>query len=189
MIRIVICLLLLLSVVACKSKKKEPQEGFFNVKSYILAQIRQVDTSLFRITLINMRDTLSDTSIIPREKFRDAAAPFVSLPDISDEDHRENYTESKIFDPEINSVLLTYTTQDQEEEVRRETVLLSMNDKQESEVNTLIINRIKNSKDSTVEQDLTWRIGSHFQVVTKVRKTGQPERLSRYQVRWNDFSH
>jgi|SRR4051812_46574455 hypothetical protein len=174
-------------LVACHGKSDKSANGqgaYVSVVSYLNAQARQIDTSLYRITVIQTEDSLSDTTIIARENFRDYAKDFLKLPDIASNSLKDHYTEAVNYDPVLNSQLITYTAKEPEDEVRRETIMMETDENVNSSIKTIIINKIETSKDSTVEKDMTWHVGSRFQVVTKTRKTDQPEIIRMLLVKW-----
>ncbi|MFL5741709.1 MAG: hypothetical protein ACJ75B_15895 [Flavisolibacter sp.] len=179
--------ILLLALLSCKHKKKDRNENkgpYFSVVSFIQSQVKNVDTSLYRITKIESSDSRSDTTIISREAFRECARDFLSLPDITSAKQKENYDESTLFDEVLNNVLLTYTPINPEDEIRRETVMLQPDESGNSQVKTIIVNQMISAKDSTVEKDLTWHVDRRFQVVTKVTKPNEPEKIRTLVVEW-----
>ncbi|MGZ8537517.1 MAG: hypothetical protein ACXWV9_04590 [Flavisolibacter sp.] len=180
-----IILSLVLLLLSCKSKKETEEKTLVSVVSLIQAQVKMVDTSLYRITMIQKIDSTADTSIISREDFRIMAKDFLTLPDISSEKMKESYDESNSYDKDMELALFTYTANDPEVEIRRETIMLEPNPTGgESKVKSILINSIRSDKDSTIEKDLTWHMNNRFQVVSKIRKTNQPEKIRILQVRW-----
>jgi hypothetical protein len=176
-------------VLGCKDKvKNEPKHAageFFAVLPYMQAQVKNIDTSLYRITKIEKVDSVSDTTIISREAFRDYAKDFVTIPDITTDDKKDNYSVSNSYDADLKSTLLTYMATSPDEEIRQETVMIDPDPAGGlSNVSTIIIKRYQTSKDSTVEKDMTWYVNSHFQVVTKIHKANEPEKIKILQVKW-----
>ena len=174
-------------LVACHGntdKSANGGSGYLSVVSFLNAQARHVDTSLYRITVIQTTDSVSDTAIIARENFRAYASDFLKLPDISEGNLKDHYTEAVNYDPLLNSQLITYTAKEPEDEVRRETIMLETDENVNSNIKTIIVNKIETSKDSTVEKDMTWHVGSRFQVVTKTTKPNQAEKIGMLLVKW-----
>jgi hypothetical protein len=172
-------------MIGCDSKKKEQAEGEerFPVLAFIKSQIADIDTSLYSISMIVTADTLSDTTYIPREKFRDAAKDFLTIPDLASPKFAGRYTEDKHFDETLNKVLIAYTPVDPEkEEIQREEVLVNAaGDK----VTNIIIHRALNTKDSSVQKRMLWQMDRSFQVTTIRQLPGQPETISTVRVLWN----
>lgn len=188
--KILLCFFLIaVTTIACKSKSKKEtrntNQDFFAVLSYMQSQVKHIDTSLYRITKIETTDHISDTTVISRDLFRKYAQDFLNIPDIASDEKKDNYSVSNSYDADLQSTLLTYMATDPEEEVRRETVMLEPDPAGGvNNVSTIIINRFQPSKDSTVEKEMTWYVNSHFQVVTKIHKADQPEKIKILQVKW-----
>jgi hypothetical protein len=177
---------LLFLVAACKEKKKkEPEEKFFPVISYIKSQVAHVDTSLYSIRKIAVIDTAhSDTTYLRRESFRDAAADFLSLPDISTSDYDDRYTEAREFYESINRLAFVYLpVKPDKEEIQRQEVLVIPG---EEKVQTIIINSIGTVKDTVIQKKMLWSVDRSFQVTTIKQFREEPEIISTYKVSWNE---
>ena len=90
-------------ILSCKNKKANNEEhdtepSFFPVASFIKSQVVHVDSSVYRIIKIDRKDSTADTTFLKREEFREAAKDFLSIPDISSDRLKEEYTETKLFD-------------------------------------------------------------------------------------------
>jgi hypothetical protein len=181
--------LILVVLAACKHKKKTEDENgsFFSVLSYIQSQVKQIDTSLYRLIRIETVNNISDTLFIKREDFRAYAKDFLSIPDISSGDKKDDYQESNLYDDMLKSAVLNYTAKNPDDEIRRETVMLDQDPNGNSLVNTIIIDQLKTTKDSSVEKNMLWQVNKRFQVVTKSQLPGQPEKIRKLEVVWNDF--
>src|SRR5215213_5126645 len=98
-------------LLCCKSKKEKEEENpsFFPALSFIKSQVAQVDTSIYRIIKIVQKDsTVADTTYLKREEFRKEAKDFLLLPDISSDKLKNDYTESKWYDENLQQVVLNY---------------------------------------------------------------------------------
>ena len=179
-----VVLVLASAFASCKGKKKDADLPYFSVLNYIQAQVRHMDTSAYHFTLIETRNGVSDTAVLPGRQFRTYAKDFLSLPDISAKEKKRHYVESNTYDETLNNVLLTYTTEDPDEEVRRETVMLEAGTNGDTHPGTILVNLMRTSNDSTVVKDLTWHVGKRFLVVTKTSKPGQAEQIKTTQVKW-----
>jgi hypothetical protein len=181
--------LILVLLAACKHKKKTEDENgsFFSVVSYLRSQVKQIDTSLYRLIRIETVNNISDTLFIRREDFRSYAKDFLSIPDISSGDKKDDYQESNLYDDMLKSAVLNYTAKNPDDEIRRETVMLDQDPSGNSLVNTIIIDQLKTTKDSSVEKNMLWQVNKRFQVVTKSQLPGQPEKIRKLEVVWNDF--
>ncbi|HWJ30542.1 MAG TPA: hypothetical protein VNS32_28675, partial [Flavisolibacter sp.] len=153
----IVFLVAAMGIVACKGKKKdESKEAWFPVLSYLQSQVKEVDTSLYRLVKVETVDSTSDSTFIPREEFRKYAQDFLSIPDISSGSKKEHYKEDKMYDDVLNNVILTYTAQDSTEEIRREDVMLQPDDAGNSQVKTIIIDRLTNQGNNSIEKNMVW---------------------------------
>jgi hypothetical protein len=180
--------LLLLSMAGCKGKKKDKDAAFFPVLSFIKSQVADIDTSVYSIRKLDFIDTSrTDTSYIPREQFREVANEFLSIPDLSSAAYEDRYTEKEQFDQTTNRVIISYTpNKPEKEEIQGQEVLIKPDVAAGDKVTNIIINRVMNSKDSSVQKRLMWTVDKSFQVTTIKQLPGQPETTSTYKVIWSD---
>jgi hypothetical protein len=171
---------------SCNGKKKQSNstEKNFPVLGFIQSQVSDVDTSMYSIYKITIIDTLQpDTVFIPREQFREAARDFLNIPDISSPDFEGRYKEDKKFDADINKGIMVYTPiSPAKEEIQQEQILVTPEGDQ---VTSIYIEWVKNTKDSSIEKKMLWRINKSFQVVTTRQLPGQAETISTLRVLWN----
>jgi hypothetical protein len=184
-------LITLLFLISCKSKKATDTDGistdYFPVLSYIKSQVAHVDTSLYRIIKVVQRDSLTkDTTYLKREEFREAARDFLSIPDISSDDLKDEYTETKIFDPDLERAVLNYMPKEPDKEITRQEVMIKPSPDGDK-VQSIFINRVNSNDDSTVQKILFWEIDSKFKIVTLIQKQNLPERQITEEVIWNGF--
>lgn len=179
--------LLLLSFIACKQKEKSAKEKFFPVLSFLQSQVREIDTSLYTIRkLVYIDSVKTDTLYLRREQFREAAKDFLSIPDLSSSAYDDRYTEEKRFDETMNRVVLTYSPlKPEKEEIQGQEVLIKP-DPAGDKITNIIINRIVNTKDSSVQKRLLWTVDESFQVITTKQLNGQPETTSTIKVVWGE---
>jgi len=178
---------LLLQYVSCKPKEKDNKEKFFPVLSFIQSQVAEIDTSLYSIRKLLTVDSLQcDTIYIHREQFREAAKDFLSIPDLSSSKYEDRYIEDKQFDETMNRVILTYTPlKPEKEEIQRQEVLIKP-DPSGDKITNVIINRVLNTKDSSIQKRLFWKVDESFQVITIRQLNGQPETTSTVKVVWGE---
>jgi hypothetical protein len=180
-----IWVLLLLIVPACKNKeKKDEKKNYFTVLPFLQAQLARLDTSKYSFTVIETGAHGSDTFTIPASRVREYAKDFLSLPDIASESMKDDFTESVIFDEPSKSILLNYTPNDPEQEIRRETIVLNADEKGEGEVQTIIIDWFQENKDATIIKNMLWEVDKKFQVITKTSDGVKPEEIRTLSVRW-----
>ena len=183
---IFLLVIVLFSVSSCKSrkKKKEPETKFFALIPFLRSQVAAMDTSINPIIAITTTDSGTDTVDVHRADFKQYAIDFLSIPDISSEETKENYTESVMYDEPTNSILLNYTPINSDEDIRRETIILDSDEKGEGEVKTVIIDWFRESKDSVVIKNMIWQVDKSFQVITKTTPANQQEKIRILEVKW-----
>ncbi len=178
-------LLTLVLCIACKSKEDE-KERYFPVISFLNSQVANVDTSVYAIKKIIIQDSVSDTSFVPREEFRELAKDFLDAPDLTQKKYKEKYTESEYYDDILKKVIITYTPVGKDEELQRQEIHITPGNGEEDKISTIILNRYKANKDSTVQRRLLWQVNERFQVVTTIQKAGVPEYTTTMKVIWNN---
>ena len=178
---------LLLHYISCTPKEKDSKEKFFPVLSFIQSQVAEIDTSLYSIRQFLTVDSLRyDTIYIHREQFRDAARDFLSIPDLSSSKYEDRYIEDKQFDETMNRVILTYIPlKPENEEIQRQEVLIKP-DPSGDKITNVIINRVLNTKDSSIQKRLFWKVDESFQIITIKQLNGQPETTSTIKVVWGE---
>lgn len=183
-------LLLCLIIASCGEKKeKEEPKKYISAHSIINKDIQNVDTSLFSIMRLTVFDSATiDTSYIPRENFREAAAEFLQLPDISDKKNSPDYNETSMFDETTGNVTITYIPlKDKKTAIVQQDVTVIPNmTGGESPVKTIYINYVQVSKDSSIEKKMLWQVNRSFQITTLRQLPAQPEKVTTVKVTWNE---
>jgi hypothetical protein len=90
-----------------------------------------------------------------------------------------------MYDEPMNRVILTYTPIKDNVEVLREEVVILPGTQGVDKVRSIIIEKIKDRKDSTIHQHLLWQVDEKFQVVTIIEKNGLPVSDKTMEVSWN----
>lgn len=173
----------------CKQKggDKEKEGDFFPVLSFLRSQVKHIDTSVYPLLKIVTVDSVSDTAYIKREEFRTYASDFITIPDISSDKLKDQYTETKLYDETLKQAVLDYTANNAKAEIRREEVMLVPDENTGGHVKSIYISRWINSADSTVQKNMYWQVNKRFQIVTITQKNNQPDKIKTVQVIWNDF--
>jgi hypothetical protein len=182
-------IIILLVVISCKSKKKDTEEnGSFPVLALIKSQVANVDTSLYSIVMTVSKDSISDTVYLKREQFREAAKDFLDLPDIGNEKWKDKYTESRLYDQALQMIVLDYTAKDPDEEIRSEKVYIEEGGDGETNVKTIVIDKLYKEGNSLIQKNMIWGMDSHFQVATSIETPGKPDRTTIRKVTWSTFA-
>lgn len=187
MYKYIAIVLTLFCTVGCKSKKeKQDPEQFIPVISYIQGQVSQMDSSLATIIQIQKEmNGRADTTYLSRQEFRLAAKDFLSLPEISQANLRDDYEAENMYDDLMNAFVFTFTAKDKRLEIQREDVIVQPNENGSSDIKAINFDRWRQSRDSTVHQNLLWESGKRFVVVTKTSRNNGPEKVHTLEVKWN----
>src|SRR5206468_6928722 len=95
------------------------------VISFLKGQVKDIDTSLYRIIKIETVNNKIDTEYIKREDFKKYAREFTDLPDITSDNLKDDYQETKTYDDVLKSYILTYTTNSKDREIVKEDVMIN----------------------------------------------------------------
>ena len=165
---------LFLVLESCRSREAQEggETGFFPVASYLQSQVRHVDTSVYSIVRISKTHGLTDTTYLKREDFKAAAQDFLSLPDLTQKKLRTRYTETKLYDEDLEKVLLSYAPKNKADGnvIRRQDVLIEPDAGAGDQVQTIYVETIAGNSDSTVQKRMTWNVSGRFQVITIINK-------------------
>ena len=186
---LVVFLSIIIPFTACKQNEKETDKKFISVLALIKKEVAHIDTSLYSIMKVVYTDSLHiDTTYIRREQFADAAKDFLSIPDLSDKKIAKRFTEeSPRYDEQMNRVIFTYLPlKPDNEEFKKQELLLTPIPGEESKVNNVIITREIANRDSFFQQRMLWQTAKSFQIVTRRQKPGQPEITTTTKVTWNE---
>jgi hypothetical protein len=178
---------LLLFLVSCKTKENADPSAtnFFPVSSFLGSQVAMVDSSLNSIMKITTMDGKSDTTYLKKEEFRSQAADFLSLPDLSSDELKDKYTETKLYDQELKRVVLNYTPKEPNAPIRRQEVIIETGLNAGDKVETIYIDQLLENGDSTVQKRLTWQVDRYFQVVTISNTNDTTEKIKILRLVWN----
>jgi hypothetical protein len=181
---------IMFSINGCKHKEeKKEEERFIPVLPILKSQVAQIDTSLYSIRKITFVDsTRSDTVFYRREQFRDLAADFLTLPDISDPKFRGRYKEEKQFDETLNRAIFSYIPVNPDNEVIQREQLLVKPGSPEDKITSIIIDYLLSNRDSSVQKNMLWQVDNSFQVTTIRQLPGQKETTTTYKVIWSEGS-
>jgi hypothetical protein len=170
--------------ISCKNKKIDSTKAYFSVIDYLKGEVKRMDTLPLHFTKITGVDSTFDTVTISKKEFHQFTEEFLDITDISSKSKADDYTEVNDFDEILNNVLLIYTAKNPEDEVRNETIMMQPDDQGNTYVKTILANTITTDKDSAVEKNMTWHIDRRFQIVTKVNKPNQPEKIKTVIITW-----
>ena len=172
---------------SCGNEEETTNKKFVSISSFIGSQVAGVDSSLYSIRKYTYIDsTRIDTEYIHRDNFKQAAADFLNIPDITRGKLADEYEESTQFDETLNRVMIIYTPKDPEkQQIQREEIVIKP-DGSGDKVTSIFVHFVNESRDSVVEKKMIWRVDESFQVVTTRQLPQQPEKTTTYKVAWNE---
>jgi len=169
---------------SCKNKELDSTKAYFSVVGYLKSEVKKMDSMPLQFTKITSEQNKTDTSVITKQEFHKYVNEFLSFPDIATPDKMDEYSEANDFDEILNNVLLMYTAKQEDEIVRNQTIMMQPDDIGNTHVKTILVTTEQNDKDSTVVKNMTWHIDKRFQIVTKINKPGQPEKITTTVISW-----
>ena len=169
---------------ACKEKKETKQEPPISALSIIKGQLNSLDTSLYSIIKYEKTDNITDTVYLKRDEVRKFAAPFLTLPEISDKEYYENYTEERLIDAQQETLNITSTAKNENAEIQKQIMVITLADVSSGKVQSIFIDRYIPSKDSTIEQKLFWEVDKYFSIGRIIEKENQPDKTHFTKVTW-----
>lgn len=180
---------LLAVLLACKSSDTS-SKNFISIPSLIESQVAHVDTSLYSITRYDYRgtDTIPfDTIYVSREKFREEAATFLSLPDLSLPRYAKRFNEESRYDELLERVIISYLPIDtKNEEVQKEELQVSPSVAEGDKVTAILATKVVNDRNGLRQEELLWLIDKSFTIVRTTQLPGQPAELITTKVSWNE---
>lgn len=190
MTRISAVLFLLLMLAGCNGKKKKPDvpaDQFFPVTAYLKGESARLDTSLASFSKIETIDGRSDTTPIRNADVKRYAKDFLTLPDISSGELKNDYQITHEYDDILNAFVFMFTTTE-DHQVRREDVVLNPqpNEQGKNDIQSIFVELWDTDGDSTVRKNMLWNAGKNFQITT-VTETGGIQKTKKLQVVWNGF--
>lgn len=175
-----------LALLSC-SQKKVVDKKFFPIASYLRSEIGKMDSTLSPIRkYIFIDSTHTDTIYIHRDDFRAVASDFLAVPDLTKPEYQDRYEEKDQFDETLNRVIIVCTPLKPEKELLQRQEVLIKPEGPNGQVTNIIFNTTLNTKDSSVEKRMLWKIDESFQVTTTRQYPGQPEKTTTYKVEWSD---
>lgn len=178
-------ILLVFFLNGCTSQKKDPDVSPISVIAIIKGQLNQLDTSLFQFTKLETVDGKTDTTFLKREEIRTLAKDFLSLPDITQSDYSGKYTEDRFIDESSNTLNITATAKNEHLEIQKQIIMVPLNQYTSGSVQSLYIDRIIDTKDSTLEQKLFWQMDKFFRIASIIQKANTPEKTKLLTVKWD----
>jgi hypothetical protein len=180
---------LTLLLLACQSKD---QKKYISIPSLIETQIAHVDSSLYSITkyIYSGTDTIpSDTVYIRREEFREEAAEFLAILDLSLSKNAKRFKEESRYDELLKRVILTYLPLDaNNEEWQKEEIMIKPDPATGDKVTAIIASKVRNNRNGLLQLEMLWLLDRSFQITRTSQLPGEPPVVTTAKVIWNDHN-
>lgn len=180
----IICFISGFLLFSCKEKKEPLKDPAISVISIIKGQLNQLDTSFFQLTKFETVEGKTDTTYIKREDIRALAKDFLTLPDISQNNYTDNYSEERLIDETQNTLSITAVAKDEKLEIQKQIIIVPLDKFATGSVQSIYIDRFVQVNDSSLQQKLFWEIGKYFQVGSITQKGNEPEKTHVLKVTW-----
>lgn len=178
-----------LILVACQSKD---QKRYISIPSMIEAQVVHVDSSLYSITkyIYKGTDTIpSDTFYIRREEFRQEAAAFLEILDLSLSKNAKRFKEESRYDELLDRVILTYLPLNaNNEEWQKEEIMVKPDPATGDKVTTIIASKVRNNRNGLIHLEMLWLLDRSFQITRTSQLPGEQSVVTTAKVIWNDHN-
>jgi hypothetical protein len=193
--RILILALPLMQLFACHSKEPETvanektptdtaKKNYLPVVDYIKSEIAMVDSFPRLIRKYRSINGKTDSAIITTPVFDQLAKQFL-LPDLDSNRFEKEFEENSFVDRSTNLISFTYSTKDTGNGLKRVDVLLSPG-AATSKLNSIYMESIAVSGDSTLIEKMTWKAGKNFRIIRIHQpKTGK-EIMDQVFVDWDN---
>ncbi|WP_336516059.1 hypothetical protein [Pollutibacter soli] len=158
-----------LLVFSCSSKVKEQKftqkdAAFYPIEAFIKDELRKVDSLPIAVFAVRSLNGKNDTSIVEKSVLHAKAVDLIT-PDISKEPLKEKYTESVFMDATINSVTMSYATEDENAEIKKIDVFV---DPETEKVKYIYVEKLTSSGDTTALRKMIWTAGKYLQISTSL---------------------
>lgn len=179
----------MLFLVACQSKD---QKKYISIPSLVEAQVSHVDSSLYSITkyIYKGTDTIpADTVYIRREEFRQEAAEFLDILDLSLSKNANRFKEESRYDELLERVILTYLPLDaNNEEWQKEEIMVKPDPATGDKVTTIIASKVRNDRNGLLQLEMLWLLDRSFQITRTSQLPGEQPVVTTAKVIWNDYN-
>lgn len=165
-----------------KAENSKKDQAFYPTAAYIREQVSKLDSLPLAVFKYTVTDKGTDSVIVQKEVLKRAADEFLT-PDITVEPLKKMYTETVLNDQTTNTITFTYTTNEEDAEVRKAEIYINpANDK----VKGIYIEKYITGGDSTVIKKMFWKTDRNFQIISMVEKNNQPLSTHQEKYEWDN---
>lgn len=162
------------------------QHTFFPVTSYILGQLREIDSMPVTPVKIITRNGKDDSIWMKKEDIRTFAEPFLH-PKIDTENFKNLFKESSFLDQTINAITFTYDPIDNLPDTLQLRHWDVYVDPQKNTVNRIYLVKKIVSNNITQTMQLTWQSYKWCRIITITEAPGKASEIKEETMKW-DFT-
>lgn len=157
---------------------------FFPVNSFLEGQVHLVDSLGLPVLKVTKDSSKPDTSLLSFEEFKSLAREFME-PGINEPSFKKFYKETSFADQSMPSITFTYSTLNKDLVVQRVDVIIAPDPVLNDKVQTVYMENITSSGDTSVVKKMYWRTNKNFQIVSSRQVPGQPAIFKQVKVIWD----
>ncbi len=185
-------LIAIAAFVGCKQKENPSKQveqtkdttQFFQVSQYIQQQIEDVKKTPYYIYKIDIKNGIKDSMPINTPLYVQLAGQFITT-DINKPDLKKYYIENIFYDQTTKTFTISYTTSNKELEIQNIEILLQEDGQT---VKRIFIRKFLTYPDSSVIEQLSWKVSESFQINRLVQTQDKKENSRQTIVVWNEKS-
>jgi hypothetical protein len=185
-------LIVVILIFGCKQKagsskpvaKAEDTTPFFQVSQYIQQQVEDVKKIPYYIYKIDIKNGVKDSISINTPLFIQLASQFTAW-DINDPKLKRHYIENIFHDQTTKTFTISYTTPNKDLEIQNIEILLQEDGQT---VKRIFIRKFLNYADSSVIEQMSWKVAESFQINKLVQTKNEKENSQQTIVVWNEKS-
>ena len=163
--------------------KRSDTIKFFPVNDIIQEDIGDVEKTAYYIYRVTSGNHIKrDSAAITVREFRTIANSFLDKT-INTPELRQQYQESVFHDLTLNSITITYSTENDKLSVTDVTVLL---DDKTNKVKRIFLSAFFKRNDSTFHEKYFWKAGKSFQINQSITSPANEETEKSTFIAWND---
>jgi len=176
------CMLILL---ACNSsdpseKNEDLDKVFFPIAGTILSELNNIDSLPIAIIRYTTAGDKKDTVVFEKKDLRIVADQLIK-PDISLPEYKKYYNETVFMDNTTNTVTMSYTTENNEPEIRKIEVTINPDNQK---VRSIYVEKQDQQGDTTILRKMIWTTGKNLQVISLINNKNGDEKIRTEKYEW-----
>ena len=177
-------------IIACNSNSRQRSAGeesheFFPATTFLKGQLHEVDSLKPAIHKYSTIDNKTDSVLLSPLEFDSLAEEFIK-PNINDPSIKRFYKETSFADQSGPNITFTYSTLNKDLPLQRMDVIIYPDPVLNDHVQSIYLEKITKSGDTSIVTKLYWKTDKSFQVICSRQYSNHPAIVSQVKVVWND---